>query len=51
MDKLSESWDLFSADYEKVIILGDFNVEVKDNHVISFCENYGLKNQIKQPTC
>ena len=39
-DKLSESLDLFSADYEKVIFLGDFNVGVNDNHIKFFCENY-----------
>ena len=47
---LSKSSDLFSADYEKMILLGDFNVEVNDNQIKSFCENYGLKNLIKHPT-
>ena len=51
IDKLSKSLELFSPDYEKVIFLGDFNVGVNDNHMKSFCENYGLKNLIKQPTC
>ena len=35
-----------------MILLGDFNVEVNDNHIKkSFCENYGLKNLIRQLTC
>ena len=34
-----------------MILLGDFNVEVNDNHIKSFCENYCLKNLIKQTTC
>ena len=34
-----------------MILLGNFNVEVKDNHMKSFCKYYGLKNLIKQPTC
>ena len=34
-----------------MIILGDFNVEVNNNHMKFFCENYGLKYTIKQPTC
>ena len=50
-DNLSESLDLFPANYEKMILLGDFNVEVNDNHMKSFCENYCLKNLIKQTTC
>ena len=39
IDKLSESLDLFSADYEKMILLGDFNVEGNNNYMKSFCEN------------
>ena len=42
---------LFSSDYEKFIILEDFNVEINENHMKSFCENYELTNLIKQPTC
>ena len=34
--KLSDSFDLFSADYRKMILLGDFNVEVNDNHMKFF---------------
>ena len=58
--KLNKSVDAFSANYEKVIILWDFNVEVTGNLMKSFCENHGLKNLIKHcssdknpsnPTC
>ena len=51
LDRLSESLDTFSSDYEKFIILGDFNVEINENHMKSFCENYDLTNLIKQPAC
>ena len=34
-----------------MILIGDFNVESNDNHMTFFCENYGLKNLIKQHTC
>ena len=51
IDKLSNSLDLFSANYVEMILLEDFNVEVNDNHMKSFCENYGLKILIKQRTC
>ena len=51
MNRLSESLATFSSDYEKFIILGDFNVEINENHTKSFCENYDLTNLIKQPTC
>ena len=51
IDKLNKRSNLFSADYEKMILLGDFNVEVNDNHMKSFCENYDLKDLMKQPAC
>ena len=40
-----------SSDYEKMIFLGDFNVADDEHQVKSFCENYGLKSLIRQPTC
>ena len=33
-----------------MIFLGDFNVTDDEHHMKSFCENYGLKNDIGQPT-
>ena len=51
LDRLRESLDTFSSDYEKFIILEDFNVEINENYMKSFCENYDLTNLIKQPTC
>ena len=50
IDRLSESFDTFSSDYEKFIILGDFKVEINENHMKS-CENYDLTNLIKKPIC
>ena len=37
--------------YEKVLILGDFNVGVEEANMQMFCESYNLKSLIKQPTC
>ena len=51
LDRISESLDLLSSDYEKMIFLGDCNVTDYVHHMKSFCENYGLKNLIRQPTC
>ena len=31
--------------------MGDFNVTDHEHHMKSFCENYGLKNLVRQPTC
>ena len=47
---LTNSLNLHSEKYEKILILGNFNVEIEAN-MKSFCENYNLRNLIKQPIC
>ena len=37
--------------YERFLLVGDFNVAVEETHMKSFCENYALANLIRQPTC
>ena len=34
-----------------MIFLGDFNVTDDEHHMKSFCENYGLKNLIRETAC
>ena len=51
LDKINESLDLLSSDYYKTIFLEDFNIVDDEHHMKSFCENYGLNNIIRQPTC
>ena len=33
------------------MIFGDFNVEVDDQNMKTFCDSYSLRSLIKQPTC
>ena len=51
LDALSTYLDLHSTTYEKILILGDFNVGIEDQHMKAFCDNYNLTSLIKQPTC
>ena len=51
LDKISDSLDLLSSGYEKMIFLGDFNVRDDEHYKKSFCKSYVLKNLIRQPTC
>ena len=51
LNRLGESLDAFSPNYENIIIFEDFNVEIDEDHMKSFCESYGLTNLIKQSTC
>ena len=48
---LSNFLDLHSSKYKKMLILGDFNIEIDEPHMKSFCETYNLTNLIKQPIC
>ena len=48
---LEKFLDLHSSKYEKVLILGGFNIGVYEKHMQSFCETYDLKSLIKQLTC
>ena len=41
---LSEKLDIYSSSYSNFIILGDINIEVKEQQIKAFCDNYGLKN-------
>ena len=51
MTALRYSLDLHSSKYDKILILGDFNVEIEEANMKTFFENYNLKSLIKQPTC
>ena len=48
---LRNSLDLHSSKYEKILILGDFNIEIEEANMKSFYKYYNLKSLIKQPTC
>ena len=51
LDALSTYLDLHSITFEKMLILGDFNVGIEEKHIKAFCDNYNLSSLIKQPTC
>ena len=50
MDSLSKNSALISSTYENYIVLGDFNVEVDNNAISSFCDAFDLVNVIMEPT-
>ena len=47
LKRLRKSLDLYSAKYENMILIRDFNVSPEQSHMEIFCESYGLKNLIK----
>ena len=44
-------FDLLSAKFENIILLGDFNSCRDDSPVIACCETYKLRNLVKHSTC
>ena len=51
LDHLSKALDTYFQLYDNIIIIGDFNCEETETHMSTFCENYILKNLVKEPTC
>ena len=43
--------DIYSANYDKYILAGDFNAEDKEAVLRQFIELYGLKNIVHECTC
>ena len=50
LETLSKFLDLHSSKYEKMLILGDFNVGIDEPQIKRFYETYNFINLIKQPT-
>ena len=48
---LTEGIQLYSKDYENILLMGDYNAEITETNKSSFCEIYRLADVIKQPTC
>ena len=39
LDAVSKTLDLYSSLYDKIILLGDFNTEIDEQLMKSFCDN------------
>ena len=48
---LSHFLDSHSSTNEKILILGDFNVEADDQNMKTFSDSYSLKDLVKLPMC
>ena len=51
LSNVSVALEKLCADYKKLILLGDFNVEVKEKNISDFMSTYNLKSLVKQKTC
>ena len=51
LSNLSTALDKLCMDYENIILLGDFNVEVEEKNMSEFMSVCTLRNMVKQKTC
>ena len=51
LSNASAALDKLCRDYENIILLGDFNVEVKEKNISGFMSTYNLKSLVKQKIC
>ena len=49
--ELSKNTDLYLTKYDQLLFLADFNAEVEDSYVKTFCSTYNLTSMINRPTC
>ena len=43
--------DKLIPQYDNLLLLGDFNSEMREEDMMTFCETYSLTNLITEPTC
>ena len=51
LSNASAAFDKLCRDYENIILLVDFNVEVKEKNISGFMSTYNLKSLVKQKIC
>ena len=51
LSNVNAAFDKLCTDYENIILLGDFNVEVKEKSISDFKSSYHLKSLVKQKSC
>ena len=50
-DSVSSSLDIYSENYDHILLAGDFNAEEKEVCLNNFLYKYNMKNIMKHPTC
>ena len=50
-EELSRNLELYLANYENFLIVGDFNLDEKNSILKNFMHSFNLENIVKEPTC
>ena len=48
---LGSALDIYTQNYDKILLVGDFNAEEKEVILRDFMELYDLRNLVKENTC
>ena len=51
LDHLSRITDFYSRKYDRIVIMGDFNLEPTDEPIKTFSNSYNFKNLVNESTC
>ena len=51
IDHLSRVLECYSRKYDNIIILGDFNMEPSEDHMVNLFNSFNLYNLVKEYTC
>ena len=51
LDHLSKTLDFYSTKYDRIAIMGDFNLEPLTDLIETLCNSYDLVNLVKEATC
>ena len=51
LKELGKAIEFYLKTYENIIIMGDFNAEISEPNLASFCTFYNFKSLINKPTC
>ena len=51
LDHIAKGVNTYSKKYEKILLMGDFNVGFTEANMTAFCNEYKLKALNKEPTC
>ena len=51
LDSITKGLTFYIGKYDKVLLMGDFNVEISESNMKTFCETFNLNGLINIPTC
>ena len=51
LQEIGKGLEFYSSNYERILLMGDFNSKMSKASMNSFCNLYNLKYLIQEPTC